>query len=847
MPVLAVLYLVSQSLWGARLLQPYEERSASGEWTLAIQPSSPDGKGPMQVRLARGGAPTWSGEFPWTFERAAVADDGTWVGYANGTSDDHDGLRIAVLDAQGVVRKQHDLPHTTWGPDSPPYPRAEGPVIVHDKADLILVRVLPGGKPPPYPYRAFHLSNGEAATDVLFEKPDSSKSAWHTVEGEARAVGDTGLTLLHWWVVDRRRPVPHPGGVFTLHDMKGETLWSLKLLEDYWAAPVTRVGDDRIERALKRVGAIAAAGPGSRFALHLVQERARVEYEVEQKAGRWEVREVGREPWELEFPESPAVAPLALVHQRTVALGRDAPAQGPLRDVVALGFTEQGELEIIRRSNGDAPSYARLRDDGELVFERDLGSALPSTAHSLHFFDLTGDRWLVQASGGEPPWVAVDVRTGEGTPAPLSSAQYECHVASLADGGYLALLSRTELSMFFGELDLVRANGTLAWGHRVAGRGPDDTALDRAVAVPVGLARTGEETFTLLGSSDLVRIDLDRKVLDAWDLEHVLGHDPGYIDGMLSDGKGGVLFEEEEVFHRIDASGIETGTFVPKRADGSRDASMDRLLATAPDGRLWTSDGQRLYRLAENGVADLVLGPELQADDLVEGDEAAIDVLGRACVQDRGSRSLHVFDADGLPLAVCRLAPEERPDDYVETPFASGPDGSLWIGLTEGFAHFDSRGTRLSGGAEPDWDTGADSTRREQGKELEAMQKRPDGRWLANVTARALLPDGQRALIEGPSEGPAALHRYTATGEPLRSIALPGGMSYWQASIGPRWVVAGDFGPSWVLVRLEDDRVFRFEPKPEDAASWHIGQTPDGKTLLLLNARRLELARYELP
>src|SRR6185503_10595941 len=113
------------------------------------------------------------------------------------------------------------------------------------------------------------------------------------------------------------------------------------------------------------------------------------------------------------------------------------------------------------------------------------------------------------------------------------------------------------------------------------------------------------------------------------------GQRVGYVNGLLSDAKGGVLFEVGDAFQRIDAYGAKAGTLVPRRADGSRDGVMDHLLRVAPDGRLWTSDRQRVYRLDDAGIADLVLGAELNEDELSKADSAAIDVLGRTLVQDQ--------------------------------------------------------------------------------------------------------------------------------------------------------------------------------------------------------------------
>ena len=153
--------------WGERaLLQPFEVRSASGEWTLEVKPSDPHGEGPMRARILQRQEATWSGDFEWTFEAAGVADDGTCVGYGNAAK-----LRIAVLDARAALRKQHAFEHTTSVLHGPDLPNATGPVLVHSTADRALIRVQPADQARPTPWRAFRLSSGDAAPDVVPAEP----------------------------------------------------------------------------------------------------------------------------------------------------------------------------------------------------------------------------------------------------------------------------------------------------------------------------------------------------------------------------------------------------------------------------------------------------------------------------------------------------------------------------------------------------------------------------------------------------------------------------------------------------------------------------------------------------
>lgn len=837
--------------WGDQpRLQPFEVRSDSEAWTLEVAPSDPNGEGPMRVRLLHEGEVSWSGDFAWTFEAAGLSDDGTIVGYGNGGN-----LRIAVLGAKGMLRRQHEIEHTASVMHGTDLPKAIGPVLVHPTADLALIRVLPADQSRPSPWQAFHLSTGEAAPDVRPALPLRLTQRQSVYERDARVIGDTQLTLAHWWFADYGPADlgwPQEGGVFALHDLQGEIVWALTLLDDY-TDRASEKEDDELEREVKRAGVIVSTGPGNTFALHHVREKARVEYAVEKDEDNtdgWIVREVARQPWDTAepAPEAVSVETLELVPLGTVSLrsGAGGP-EHPIHRVRALGFTDQGEIELVREEES-GPSYARLRPDGELLFERDLTSALPAPDVRPQFHDLAGDDWLLQFLGHEPPWVVFDVRTGEATLAPLPAAGLGCHVAPFADGGYLALLDRIVRSLAFTELYYVGADGTVLWQHKVTGIGPEQTRFDRAVYFGQGLARTGPTTFTLLGMSELTRIDLAKNVLASWELETVLGHRARYMTGLLSDAKGGVLFKEGDTFQQVDFHGTRSGSFVPRRADGSRDTVMDHLLAVAPDGRLWTSDRQRVYRLDAGGVVDLVLGPEAKEDELVESaGRAEFDALGRTLVQDRVSRSVHVFDTEGRRLAVCRLEPGERPARTTRWPFRGLSDGSVLVSSSVGPLRFDASGTRVSK-PEPTENELNESSDPALGV-LNALQQRPDGRWLGSRVERALLPDGRCVVLEAPEEQGefASLHLYTADGEPLHTIEIPSKRRWLQLTVSARWIVIGGYGPSWTLVRIADEKLFRFDCGLAGPNNWKIGQTPDGGVLLLLDQHRLELARFELP
>jgi len=372
--MLGTFLLLSQYLGQPPPLQPYEVASPSGEWTLRVEPQDPRGAGPMCARLARAGKARWWEEFPWTFERAGVSDDGASVGYSNEAGR----LRVVVLDPAGSVRAIHEVEQTGRGPHTwPAYPKASGEVLLHPRADLALVRVEPVdpvGHPLPPLWWGLLLSSGERVPDVRPDPPHRvlEGGGWLS-EREDRTVGDTGLTLTHWMYADfRLRGCPwlRQGGVFALHDLRGEVVWKIELLDDY--TPLAYRDADRLWREVERRDVIGSVGPGERFLLHHVREEVAVEYGLEEERsapGGWAVRELSRAHWDVGGGEPP----------------------GPPGKPRPIELILEAEAQLDSRSVEDEPAepvYGRIDALGRVLVQ-------DGATHAVHVFDAEGHRITV--------------------------------------------------------------------------------------------------------------------------------------------------------------------------------------------------------------------------------------------------------------------------------------------------------------------------------------------------------------------------------------------------------------------------------------------------------------------
>jgi len=856
---LAFFLLAPLPQWGREVRQPTQQTSANGACVLHVDPSDPTGTGPMHCKLMRGKEVAWERDIDWTFEEASVADDGTVVGYSNLDGKPVDALRILVLDAKGDVRRQHDVAYESALMHGPSLPCASGRVLIHDREDLALLRVHPADQSRPSPWRSLKLSTGEFAGEVTPTCPGSRGEHQYVHERDARVIGDSGLILCQWLYADYR-PVDlewsQNGAIFNLVNLKGESVWGIQWLDDYTDRK-DKQADERLEYELRQRSPILSTGPGNRFALRHVRPNQRVEFAVEKDASApegWSVIEVSRTPFEPVTPKSKPAQALALKQLAVVAIGAAPTASNsPIHDVDTIGFSDTGAIEIMRYERSKGLSFARLRESGELEFERDLSALLLAMDAWPTCFDLSGDRWLIQLTGTTPPWHEIDVKTGTSRPSPLPEGGMDCGIVAMPDGGYLALVPRIVNSLAFTELDLVLGDGSLAWSEQVQGIGPDETDFQKAIYFSNGLVAAGENQFALVGMDELSIINLEKQLLRKTPLAAVIGHEPIYVSDVLPDRRGGLWFHEGDRFWHADELGNPAGSLVPRRADGSQTPAFDGNLRAAPDGRLWTSDGARLYRLADSGLADLVLGPTQLDDELAEADDASIDAHGRVLVRDRFTQALHAFDSKGTKLFVAKLRPEERSSDSLFESFLALPDGSIWLEVRQGLIHISAKGERIGAPLDLTEETsdGVDGLDDFDPipKLFESIQRRPDGKFLEGVSGRALLKDGRRVLCADSDEsgGASMLYFYSPANIAVASIELPGDTPTGEIRASERWLVLGSYGPTWTLVRLKDQQVFRFDSGLADGGNWHSGLTPDGRVLLLLNANRRELVRFELP
>ena len=382
------------------------------------------------------------------------------------------------------------------------------------------------------------------------------------------------------------------------------------------------------------------------------------------------------------------------------------------------------------------------------------------------------------------------------------------------------------------------------------------------------------EAITVTTKSEIAIVDNIRETVQLFDLNggflHIIGMEktwgrkPNYPTNIFADTEGGFIVEDfngEPPFVWMKPDGTVREQFHPKHGDGRR-ADAGCGVRVAPDGKLWHSDGHALMQLDADRVAAVVLGVAPKLDELGPIVEVAGDPHGRLYAVDGRTGAVHVFDANGRKLRVCKPAR----DDFSENPsptIAVADDGSVYLGRRDRneHLHFAPDGSRVGKkNFELDAIHGAWFPRGrdmlvlgdhavwltdENGKVRRTIERRADRKWLAHPHDAAVASDGSFAITSAQGMGRRdwSITFFSAAGDALHTAPLHGFAK-----------LSGFNGTHAVFVRegeivVCDNHGAPVQRFPSKTGDWTWGQflTCDGRELWALDFSTRKVRRYAMP
>jgi sugar lactone lactonase YvrE len=873
-------------------LNPANYQSRSRQYSLFVDPSDPYGRGKGTYRQTRAGIDVWSAEKPYSLWKAVVADDGSVAGYAyshgwDGFSEagykaGRGDFRIVIIDPHGKERldlatKREDSPFPHFAPN----PLAAG-VILDEANDRLVVRVADADvNRQAESWWSYQLSTGKEFTKFRPKELMADSQPVRYVM-DAEPVAGTPLTLIHWWRYDWEKEQKR-GARFALIGPEGKEVWSLDLPLDYDTGDDEKAGET-LTASLRRSGGILSSDRPGRFELRFVRDAQRVTFRVSRLAsGTWSVSEVQRRPFveTALAPPKPAEIPLlALRPAGRIVLTSPSPAPEPeVRDVSDFEIDGAGRIAVLRRSEKPWMALVVVDQQGKVLHTVRLDSAHAEDSATWSALTCVGlGRYLLirDAPTGEKHMEAavVDVATQKVTPVAAFTTTVLSEVAGFRDGGFVV---KGGLSYFRGGAtsdDGLRAfdsKGKRLWELPGNGDFNDPAAL------------FGPKDVTVTTDGMIAVIDVIRKTVQFFertgkhhhtvDLKKAWGREPNYPSDLSADRDGGVVVEDFQgnpPIVRMSADGTVRAQVKPRLQDGSTFSL--RCARVAPGGALWVSDGHALYRIADSGLVDRVLGEAPDPQRLEDADSVTVDSLGRIYAVAGRTGAVHVFAPDGRWLRVCVPATGDVPGELAFPCITVAGSGDVYLGLDmlgdHRYLHFSPEGKRVGiestklNDVSETWYAQPGTGRRwvlgyenvylidGSGAVVRTIMRRADGFWLTHPDTASAAADGSIAVVSGAGgihqDGAIAVSLYSPQGEPIRTFKLPPADEWSDPRIaynGKRLVVAGD--KAIVLFEASGKALGLITPPPGPGACWTPFLAPDGRALLLFDGRKT-LHRFEL-
>ncbi len=701
------------------ILNPKCYVSPSGRYSLYVNPSDLHGRGKASYRLTLDGKEVWSAEKPYTLWDAGVTDLGLAAGYAYSHGPQRDwkagagagvgDFRVVIIDPRGTERlDEATTRQADRRVDEFPSPVAAG-LIMDAANDRMIVRIRDDDLDSEAEiWRTFQLSTGKFVAEFRPKEVVADPIPLRHVIDSMPVTG-TPLFLLYWRRYDWEKEQKQ-GASFTLIGRDGKAVWSLDLPADYEAGGDEKE-QDRLMTSLRRTGRISdLTGPAVRGSFREGRAAALRSWSPARRAVTGLSRRSNGVPLSRRRPPYRRRPRSHSSHfDLPGACILSCPLAGPepeIRDIGEFEFDPRGRIAFLRQSNSKSLALSVMDQEGKAICKVLLDSAC--TEDKVKWSDLAclglraylvlrfapGDRAMMEGA-------IVDVETRTITPIPGFNTTVGSKIAGFVDGSFFVLGGLTDL----------RGGQTSDRGlHAFDRRGKRLWSLPQNGGMNDPDALFGARDLTVTTERMVAVIDASRKTVPIFDRAGKLHHnidlngacerrsyDPS---GISADRDGGVVvhdFQGDPPIVRMRADETVRAEVRPRMNDGRRLHLSDAQVA--PGGALWVSDGQALYRLAESGIVDRVLG---EAPDPLRFDRAAavtLDGRGRIFAAVVRTGAVHVFEPDGRWLRVSAPDASDLADELSFSHLTVSDSGHIYLASgvlgKNRFLHFSSDGRRV--------------------------------------------------------------------------------------------------------------------------------------------------------
>ncbi len=861
------------------VVNPATYSSQSVEFQLSVNPTDRYGRGAADYTMTRNGNQVWAARLPYTLLSVKVTDLGEVIGssYSHGVegfgpSNGSGDFRVVILAPDGAPRlnettdrQPSNFLHTS------PNPISTG-LLVDEMNDRVIFRIAdPDVNRRSETWWMYALSTGKPLGHLNpIDKIDDTEHLSYLID--ARVISGTPLILLHWW----QYQYPDPKGLsrscidgrFAILDENAAQVWELDVPRDY-VIEDDEDAQDRLVNYVQLQGAILSTEDPSSFDLFFASESQRVTFRVAKTTGRWQIDEVGRRPVRLEdlLDETTAVpvediqlTPIQLVGQIQLESMRQ---ESPIHSLTNFTFGDRGQIGFIRHNHDESDSFVLVDEMGGVVCDIRLKMTADEKARWNSCTWISGRRFLLTRSeyGTEKSSHAWWIDAEEETASPIAdfrSPPVE-RLQRFSDGGFVALATmRYKYTMTDGLYGFDK-NGQLKW--QIESVADDDPGR---LFSPEDIAVTPDDQVAVLDNirNTIQLFDRNGDYIRVIDLESTWQREPNYLTGIRAVQDGFVIrdFNGSPPYVMTDRDGVARGGMHLKLKSGRR--LDESCFAVSPGGSMWASDGEAIFRLNQDGVADRVLGISPETDQLTNIAGSMVDASGRIYLVESRNAKVHIFESSGARVNVCVPAPDDFSSELYDTSISVSDSGEILLCVDDirgsgSFVKFSSTGERV-GHLKLDLHTDhvqyQPTTKRRlaltyesavfldsEGKIAREIARRPSGDWLTQPSQACFARDGSFTVLDSQT-----INVYAVDGAPIRTIVLPSIVGDFPrlAFDGNQVVVSGE---GYVVVYNRDGRLVKASELAltDDHFQPHI--VTGGQELLIVPSTGTTLHRVALP
>lgn len=648
-------------------LHPKIYKSASGEYSLAVDPRHRFGAGPANYRFSKKAVLQWEKNFEFTFQDCIITNSGVIAGYSYshgrqlrfdpadlpGVTVPSSDLRIVMLNQDGESmisdsRPRRLLPSTIGFPSLTPSVEA---LMYNEMTNRIIIRILSDALDETWRVYSLDSSSPKIVAESSPWIAMGSPAEWDPTFLDARILGGTPFTIVVLGGEGASGKVNNSIRIAAI-DSEGKVAWQKDLPED-------RVGVTSV-----LLGSIVSIDPPGVFTIRSYAEKSQFTIQARRdEKGVWIFDEIKQIPDALVPSAAPArdedryqkkidafteigldsLSPLLLNINRGSWIG----------DTLKIAATSDGGVALLREQAKDATEFVLMNSAGKMIFTKSLREALPKFDTPRHFFEKSPGIFIVSyESSSGLILVKVDVPAKEVAVVATIDVDIKS-AASVFPDGSIVFVSSGEAAFVSPDYKVIKS------------------VTIPIAEIPFSVAALTDGTIAVPDRGSVYIINRDGFIVNKFSMVNCR---------FVAPGPGGRFFTTDGVKIYEYFAGGEHGETLHIHDAVGRGPSFVTAFVPSPDGNFYLMGDYGMIKVRDDGLSALFAGSLVSKLDFYDLAGAVVN-LDRIYLLSLAGGAATVFDKNGKNLYSCNPGLQEIPRGWAvsDAPPVITGDGDVYF------------------------------------------------------------------------------------------------------------------------------------------------------------------------